>query len=264
MAWKYSRKEFIKVYRKFMEWEWYTDTNTKSLFLHCLLKANWKAGSWKGIHYEAGEFITSLPSICEETGLTMRQARTALSRLQATGELTSKTTDKVTGKKLTKNRIITVNNWSSYQGGDRQNDSQNDRQLVQKAAGKRQAKRQQIEEYKEIQEGEEIYGATAHTFPPTLSEVSDYIAERGLRVTAERFWRYYEAKEWTLANGRRMTKAADWHGALESWKEDDGDRPAAKARETYQPFDYERKDLNLDAVQRELARQSRITAKGGG
>lgn len=110
----------------------------------------------------------------------------------------------------------------------------------------------------------DVYGAAAHTFPPTLSEVSDYIAERGLRVTAEKFWRYYEAKEWTLANGRRMTRAADWHGALESWKEDDGDRPAAKARETYQPFDYERKGNDLDTVQRELARQSRIAAKGGG
>ena len=65
-----------------------------------------------------------------------------------------------------------------------------------------------------------VYGAAAHTFPPTLSEVSDYIEERGLRVTAEKFWRYYEAKEWTLANGRRMTRTADWHGALESWKEE--------------------------------------------
>ena len=33
---------FIKIYRQLLEWEWYTDTNTKVLFLHCLLKANFK------------------------------------------------------------------------------------------------------------------------------------------------------------------------------------------------------------------------------
>lgn len=264
MAWKYSRKEFIKVYRKFMEWEWYTDTNVKALFLHCLLKANWKPGVWHGIHYDAGEFITSLPSLAEETGLSIQQARTAILRMQESGEITSRITDNVTGKRLTKNRIITVKNWTVYQGDNRQTNSQTRSQITGNPTGKQQATQQQIEEYKELEEDKNIYGAAAHTFPPTLSEVSDYIAERGLRVTAERFWRYYEAKEWTLANGRRMTKTADWHGALESWKEDDGDRPAAKARETYQPFDYERKGNDLDAVQRELARQSRIAAKGGG
>lgn len=139
MAWSYSPKEFIKMYRKFMQWEWYTDTNTKSLFIHCLLKANWKSGSWQGIHFDAGELITSLPSLSEETGLTVRQVRTSLNRLISTGELTSRMTDKVTGKKLTKNRIITINNWGTYQGSDSQLDSQNDSQLDRQATGKRQA-----------------------------------------------------------------------------------------------------------------------------
>lgn len=151
MAFHYSAKEFIKVYRKLLDWEWYTDVNTKTLFLHCLLRANWKAGEWHGIHYDEGEFITSLPSISRETGLSIRQARTALSRLKMTGELTSRLTDKTTGKKLTKFRIITVNNWNSYQGSDRQNDSQNDSQTVNQTTGKRQATRQSNDSrYKKI------------------------------------------------------------------------------------------------------------------
>lgn len=124
MAWEYSPKEFVKMYRKFMQWEWYTDVNTKALFIHCLLKANWKPGSWKGIHYEAGEFITSLPSLAEETGLSIQQIRTSLVHLISTGEIASSSTDKSTGKKLTKCRIITVNNWNQYQSDNRQNNSQ--------------------------------------------------------------------------------------------------------------------------------------------
>ena len=138
MAWNYSHKEFVKLYRKFMEWEWYTDINTKTLFVHCMLRANWKPGRWQGINYNAGEFITSLPSLAEETGLTIRQVRTSLDKLISTGELTSKTTDSVTGKKLTKNRIIVVNNWGKHQGNDSQTDRQNDSQTDKRATGQRQ------------------------------------------------------------------------------------------------------------------------------
>ena len=135
MAWEYSPKEFIKIYRKFMNWEWYTDINTKTLFIHCLLKANWKSGSWHGINYAEGEFITSLPSLAEESGLTVRQVRTAINRLISTGEISSRTTDNVTGKKLTKNRIISINNWNVYQSNGNQNGSQ----MTGNMTGKRQA-----------------------------------------------------------------------------------------------------------------------------
>ena len=155
MALEYSAKEFIKMYRKFMQWEWYTDINTKTLFIHCLLRANWKAGVWQGIHYDKGEFITSLPQIAEESGLTVRQVRTSLNHLISTGELTSSLTDKVTGKKLTKCRIITVNNWDEYQNSDRQNR----RQPTGKASGKRQGSDRQAtadKEYKENKEYKEV------------------------------------------------------------------------------------------------------------
>lgn len=163
MAFNYNPKEFIKVYRKLMKWEWYTDANTKSLFIHCLLRANWKSGTWKGIHYEAGEFITSIRNLAEETGQSTRNVRTALTHLEMTGEVTSRMTDKVTGKRLTKNRIITVNNWDAYQAGDKQNDKQSDKQngnqTTIKTSVKRQAKRQSsdnsIRIYKNIKNNKE-------------------------------------------------------------------------------------------------------------
>lgn len=149
--WNYSPKEFVKVYRKLVNWEWYSDANTTKIFLHCLLKANWKEGSWKGIHYEAGQFITSLSSLSKDNGLSERQVRTALNHLISTGEISSSTTDKTTGKRLTRNRIITVNNWVDYQTSDKRTD----RQTTSEPTGERQAsdrqatgKRQQIEEYK--------------------------------------------------------------------------------------------------------------------
>ena len=107
MSWKYSDKEYIKIFRKMLNWEWYTDINTKVLFLHCLLKANWKDGAWHGHTYKRGQFITSLPSLSKETGLSIQQVRTALSKLQSSNEIKVKTSNQYS--------IITVCSYMNYQ-----------------------------------------------------------------------------------------------------------------------------------------------------
>ena len=37
---------WVKLHRKFLEWEWYDKSETVHLFLHCLLKANHKDKSY--------------------------------------------------------------------------------------------------------------------------------------------------------------------------------------------------------------------------
>lgn len=115
---------FIKLHRKMLEWEWYDDPNTKVVFIHCLLRANWKAAKWHGIEIEPGQFITSLPSLAEETKLSVMQVRSALKKLTSTGEITS--------KQQARCRIITVNNWHTYQGDNRMitGSQQDDNRLV--------------------------------------------------------------------------------------------------------------------------------------
>ena len=119
---------FIKLHRKLLDWEWYDDANTKILFIHCLLRANWESGSWHGISYGPGQFITSLPSLAEETGMTIKQVRTALSHLKKTGE--------VADKAFTKFRVITVNNWDEYQLEGRQRADKGQTKGRQRAADK--------------------------------------------------------------------------------------------------------------------------------
>ena len=41
---------YIKVSRKILKWGWYKNKNTKVVFLHCLLMANWKNGEFEGGH----------------------------------------------------------------------------------------------------------------------------------------------------------------------------------------------------------------------
>lgn len=103
---------YIKLYRQFMKWEWYTDIPCHILFEHCLLKANYEPKKWRGQNIEVGQFVTSIAHLSNETGLTTQQVRTALKKLKSTGELTSQTTSQYS--------IITIKNWIDYQGDNKQ------------------------------------------------------------------------------------------------------------------------------------------------
>lgn len=107
---------YIKIYRKFKDWEWYTNINVKTLFLHCLIRANHKAVKYQGIEIDRGEFMTSIRTLSIETGLSERQVRTALDKLILTNELTSKSNNKY--------RIIKVIKYNEYQEVDKQESKQ--------------------------------------------------------------------------------------------------------------------------------------------
>ena len=103
---------FIILDRKMLNWGWYQNINTKTLFLHCLFKANWKDGEFQGKRIPRGSFVTSLSKLSEELSsnkqkLTLQAVRTSLKHLVSTNELTIKTTNKYT--------VITVNNYDEYQ-----------------------------------------------------------------------------------------------------------------------------------------------------
>jgi hypothetical protein len=98
---------WIKLYRKFLDWEWYNDINTSRLFLHILLKANFKDKKWRGIPIKRGQLLTGRLKLSEETGLTVQQVRTSIAKLISTNEITKQSTPQYT--------IITVNNYEDYQ-----------------------------------------------------------------------------------------------------------------------------------------------------
>lgn len=106
----------IWIHRKILDWEWYTDSTTMRVFIHCLLRANWKDGRFFGEPVPRGSFITSYRSLARELNLSERSIRTALNHLKATQEVTQYSTSKHT--------MITIVNYDEYQRGDTQNDTQ--------------------------------------------------------------------------------------------------------------------------------------------
>jgi hypothetical protein len=80
---------FIKLHRKLLNWEWYSDINTTRIFIHLLLTANFDSKKWQGIDIPRGSLITSYPKLAEQISLTVQQTRTALNKLKSTGEITA-------------------------------------------------------------------------------------------------------------------------------------------------------------------------------
>lgn len=111
---------WIKIHRKMLDWEWYDEKNVLILFIHILLKANFKENIWKGHKICRGEFITSVANLSKETGLTTKQVRLALDKLKSTNEVAIRTTNKFT--------VISVEKYTLYQGTETEEGKQNGKQ----------------------------------------------------------------------------------------------------------------------------------------
>lgn len=119
---------FVKLFRKFLDWEWYSDINTSRLFLHLLLSANWKDGSFKGMTIKRGQLVSSTSNLSEKTSLTVNEVRTALKHLKSTGEITSKSYTKFT--------VFTVVGYDLYQAVNKQNDTENTNEITSQETSK--------------------------------------------------------------------------------------------------------------------------------
>jgi hypothetical protein len=120
---------WVKLHRSILEWEWYSDINTKVLFLHLLLKSNHKDKKFQGMTVNRGQVVTGLSILSLETSLSVQRLRTSLSKLKSTNEITIETS--------TKGTVITIVNYDFYQISD------DDQQAQQQTSNKQSTSDQQ-------------------------------------------------------------------------------------------------------------------------
>lgn len=99
---------FILLHRKIIkEWEWYSNTNDRLVFIHCLLSANWEDGWFEGKKIPRGSFATSYKNLAREVGISVQSLRTSLEHLKSTHNITHETNKQFS--------IITIENYDKYQ-----------------------------------------------------------------------------------------------------------------------------------------------------
>ena len=102
-----STSSWIKLDRRILKWGWYSDMNVKGVFLHLLLIASYEDGEYLGSKIKRGQAIIGTIETANQLGITRQQLRTALSKLEKSGEISKKTTNKFT--------LITIENYNKYQ-----------------------------------------------------------------------------------------------------------------------------------------------------
>ena len=191
---------WIKLHRQLLEWEWYDDTNTKCLFLHCLLRANHSDTEWRGHNIKRGQFLTSVDTLTRETGLSVSQIRTSLKKLISTNEIASKSQARST--------VITVLSYDSHQD----NDKPDDKLMTMKS----QADDNEIATDKNviIKECKNDKKITRRFTPPSDIETVAYFVGKGsTNVEAEKFWLFYDSKNWMVGK----SKMKKWQSAASGW-----------------------------------------------
>lgn len=105
-------KGYIRLFRQFLDWEWYDNPTTKVLFIHLLLNANSKPKKWQGIDIKRGQLVTSVSKLAVATKLSIQQIKTAIKNLQKTNEIEIQTTSRYS--------IISIKKYNLYQADNKQ------------------------------------------------------------------------------------------------------------------------------------------------
>ena len=211
---------WIKLYRSMKGWKWYRDIPTKTLFIHLLLEANREDQPWQDIIIKTGQCAVGRKQLAYDTGLTEQQVRTALKKLQNTGEITTESTNRFT--------IVTIVNYSQYQQSAVSNQPTAQPTDNQQITNKQPTDNQQITTNKKerSKEDKEVKNKRNIFIKPSLEEVTTYINENMFCVDPDAFYDYYEANGWMVGN----RKMKDWKATIRNWdrREQKNKRPKNK------------------------------------
>ena len=183
-----EKTTFIKLDRNILQWQWYKDHNTKEVFIHLLLKANIKPHGFMGVTIGRGELATSIRSLADETGLTLKNVRTALKHLEATGE--------VAIKRHSRFSVISILSYDRYQDKRHSNGQSSGNQVA------------TIKECKNEKKIPSVY-------IPTRADLRSYVLEEGIQGDPDEIFDYYEAVGWEI-NGKVIR---DWRAVCRRWKQ---------------------------------------------
>ena len=99
---------YVKINRKLLEWNYFSDGNVLRVFLFLLLRANHKDNTVFDTKVLRGQHITSIRKISVYTDLSVKQVRLALNKLKKDQTIITKGTNK--------NTLVTIVKYDAYQG----------------------------------------------------------------------------------------------------------------------------------------------------
>lgn len=103
-----EKTTFIKLDRNILQWRWYKDANVFRVFIYLLITAAYKATEKNGITLQRGQCLTTYKELASVNGISLKAIRTAVTKLNDTGEITI--------ERKVRKLLITVTKYELYQG----------------------------------------------------------------------------------------------------------------------------------------------------
>lgn len=166
---------FVKIDRRFNEWEWASSPNMVSVFIHCLIEANYKDKRFQGIEVPRGSFVMCQERFASECGLSRQQLRTCLKKLEETGEITQKSTNRFT--------VVSVCNYCKYQDYQPTDNQQ--------ITNEQPTDNQQITTRERKEEGKNILLLPPITRARESEKIEEKTNEKEIDEKFEEFWGHY-------------------------------------------------------------------------
>jgi hypothetical protein len=178
---------WIKLHRSLKDWEWYDDHNATRLLLHLLISVNYKDKEWKGQTIKAGTYVTSWENLSKEIGLSVKQTRVAMEKLERSKEVARYTTNKW--------QAITLIKWDKLQCEE-----------IEKG-------KQQVKQRATTKESKEIKNNTIPSFQEFLAYALDKkpkVSQIDLRLKYES----WKESDWSINRNGKLQPISNWKSTL--------------------------------------------------
>lgn len=208
---------YINLHRSILDWEWYKDSNTTRVFLHFLLKANYKTTRWQGVEIMPGQLIAGRKQLAVDLKLSEQEIRTSINKLKSTNEITIQSTNRFS--------VITICKWVDYQYSPDSNQPTD--QPIDQLSGN-----QQSTTPKKGEEGKENRKSPLNIILPSSLEIEAFFLEKiielGLEINpkteAIKFESYYSSKNWMVGSN----KMTNWKSSVSGWLARDNSKVITK------------------------------------
>ena len=190
---RYKMSGWIKLHRSLKDWEWYDDHNACRLLVHLLISVNYEEKKWKGITIPPGSMITSFDKLANDLGLTPKQIRGAMQKLENSGETAR--------ERARGGQLVSLVKWDKLQGGDDEEGTN----LGRGRAERGQMEGRQRATTKEIKKRKNIKKEKEEMVRPSVEEVMEYFEVNGYDPEKGRnAFRYYDELDWRDAKGNEV------------------------------------------------------------
>ena len=156
--------DWIKLHRKSIDSQVFSDEWLWRLWCWCLMRANWKASWFKAQRIEPGEFATGRKAAADSLGVTESKLYRGLKRLEQMGMIVVKANSNFT--------VVSLCNWGTYQNSE-QAERTTDEQRMNNQRTTSEQPANTIEEGKNLKEREEGKNFCDAAKPHQVVEVFD-------------------------------------------------------------------------------------------